>query len=127
MQVLQEVYGLRGRSLVNAAAGFGGGIGRAQSVCGAITGGVIAVGLQMGKAVPDRDEMVRRTRKESGDLYRSFAERFGHTDCRQLTEIDFNAPGGYEAFRKSTVRDERCAKQVEFVVRRLVALKDAGA
>lgn len=126
MQVLQEVYGLEGEALVHAATGFPGGIGGVQSVCGAISGGVIAMGFQMGKNIPDREERFWRARKQAGELYRSFAETFGHADCRPLTGYDFSAPGGYDAFKKSGIREERCVKQVEFVVRQLMALKDIG-
>jgi len=36
------------------ATGFGGGIGRCGSVCGALTGGVMALGIEYGTNEPHR-------------------------------------------------------------------------
>jgi C_GCAxxG_C_C family probable redox protein len=42
---IQELFGLKADDALKAATGFAGGMGRTGSVCGAFTGGVMALGL----------------------------------------------------------------------------------
>ena len=49
---IQEVFGLNADDAVKAATGFAGGIGRRGSVCGAVAGGVMAMGLFFGRDLP---------------------------------------------------------------------------
>ena len=114
---MQQAYPVAADVVPWVATGFGGGIARCQSVCGAVSGGVMAIGLS--RAGQSRDEALGDILKAARSLYRSFGEAFQHTDCRQLTGFDFNAPGGYEAFRQSNVRQERCHRYVRFVVKHL--------
>ena len=51
---LQEMFSLPGDDALKAATGFAGGIGRTGSVCGAVLGGVMALGLLYGR---DRETM----------------------------------------------------------------------
>ena len=44
---VQEMFGLPGDDALKAATGFAGGIGRTGSVCGAVLGGVMALGCYM--------------------------------------------------------------------------------
>jgi C_GCAxxG_C_C family probable redox protein len=46
---IQEVFGLTNDDVLKAATGFAGGIGRTGSVCGALSGGVMALGLLYGR------------------------------------------------------------------------------
>ena len=41
------------------ASGFGGGIGRCGSVCGALTGSIMAVGLKYGSNEANREKLVK--------------------------------------------------------------------
>jgi len=81
------------------ATGFGGGIGIYGDTCGALAGAVLAVGAVHGRAVlpdgVDRSDALARSKRqlyETPGLYRLFnqlptwfAERFGHTLCREIT------------------------------------------
>lgn len=51
---IQEMFDLPGEDVLKAATGFAGGIGRMGSVCGAVLGGVMALGLFYGR---DRETM----------------------------------------------------------------------
>ncbi|MBI2954255.1 MAG: C_GCAxxG_C_C family protein [Chloroflexi bacterium] len=120
LKVMQEVYGLPA-DILPAASGFGGGIGACQSTCGAITGGVIAASVHASATTPDSKQATVNAKLLAEKVYKSFATRFEHTDCRTLTGFDFSAPGGYKAFRD---RDKElglrfCTPFVEYVVRLL--------
>jgi len=76
---------------IKAASAFQGGIGRCkQDACGALTGGVVALGVLMGRQDPSQDlsEVV-----DLANQYRErFLEKFGSTNCAVLlkTIVDPN-------------------------------------
>jgi len=75
--------------ILKAASAFGGGIaGTSEDLCGAFTGGVIAVGLLLGRENPGV-EMV-----DCGMMIKEFKQRFienfGSTNCRALLESNNN-------------------------------------
>ena len=71
--VLQATGGSTNQELLAATAGFSCGIGKSGCLCGAITGGIMALGL---KWRADR----------SADLMSSFKEAFQTTCCRGLSK-----------------------------------------
>lgn len=77
-------------SCARLATPFGGGIGRAQDVCGALTGGVLGIGAALGRARPEEDKV--RPYDAAGKLYSSFKERLGSVDCSVLNMGDFKSP-----------------------------------
>jgi C_GCAxxG_C_C family probable redox protein len=71
--VLQATTGRSDAELLAMAEAFGGGIGRSGCLCGAVTGGVMALGL-LGQG--DRN----------GELVADFRREFGTTCCRGLSK-----------------------------------------
>ena len=68
------------------ATGFGGGIARNGGICGALTGGLMALGLALGR---DDSQQSREPCYPAADqFYNEFVERFGHSSCRELTGLD---------------------------------------
>ncbi len=75
--------GLPCEAVAKIATPFGGGIGRAGSLCGALSGAVMALGLVTGRTTPDtqqRDTSYAHARR----LWQRFTERAGAEDCRDL-------------------------------------------
>lgn len=71
--VLQATTGRNDPELLAMAGAFGGGIGQSGCLCGAVTGGVMALGL-LGKG--DRN----------GELVAAFRREFKTTCCRGLSQ-----------------------------------------
>ncbi len=71
--VLQATTGSTDQKLLSITAGFGCGIGNSGCICGAVTGGVMALGL---KGYADR----------SGELMVAFKDAFQTTCCRGLSK-----------------------------------------
>ncbi len=115
---MQEAQGFP--QITEMAAGFGGGIGGEQDVCGAIAGGVIAVGYREGRRGGNQMEIAGAARPVVRDVYEGFRERFGAVDCRALTGYDFAIPGQYERAHADPERIERCRVFKEWVIRRLL-------
>lgn len=61
------------------ATGFGGGIGHTKNMCGAISGAVMALGLDKGRKDPfgPKEEMGERISILQGEIYPRFAELIG--------------------------------------------------
>jgi len=72
------------------ATPLGGGVGRSQDICGALTGGVLAIGASVGRTEPGEDRL--RSYDSAGRLYRMFLERLGSTSCSVLNRGDFKSP-----------------------------------
>ena len=69
------------------ATGFGGGIGHAGCVCGALAASVMVLGLLKGRAAAT--ESREEAYDLSGEFHRRFQERFGATCCRALNPHEF--------------------------------------
>ncbi len=72
------------------ATPFGGGIGRSEDICGALTGGVLAIGASLGRTSPDADKT--GCYEAAGTLHKGFEETFGASSCRALNMSDFTSP-----------------------------------
>jgi C_GCAxxG_C_C family probable redox protein len=70
--VLQATTGVDDPQMMEMAKAFGGGIGDSKCLCGAVTGGVMALGLS-GKG------------EKAGKLVKLFKERYRATCCSALT------------------------------------------
>jgi C_GCAxxG_C_C family probable redox protein len=101
-----------GEWLPGIASGFGGGIGRTGLVCGAITGAVIAAGSRYGSGSADFDR--DRLYEIADSLVRSFEERFGSANCRELIEVDLTDPAERKRALEEGIFVDKCASYVEF-------------
>ena len=121
---MQEYYGIRRNKLIpKIATAFWGGIGRCGSLCGALTGAIIAIGLKHGTNKPVLEE-----KEKAYELARKFYERFvgacGSPFCKELIGYDLTKPEELERARKSNVHDKKCSKFVKKAVEILIDLEE---
>jgi C_GCAxxG_C_C family probable redox protein len=115
---MQEAEGFP--EITQLAAGFGGGIGGEQDVCGAITGGVIAIGYRAGLSGNNQMEIAKAARPVVRDVYEGFRERFGAVDCLALIGYDYRDPAQHAAAQSDPTRTAKCRLFKEWVLRRLL-------
>jgi len=72
------------------ATPFGGGVGRSEDICGALAGGVMAIGAAIGRTEAEDDRL--RSYEASGRLHESFCKEFGSSQCKVLNKSDFKSP-----------------------------------
>lgn len=78
LKASSEVLGLAiPPEIINAAAGFSGGIGYSGCVCGALTGAVMLIGLSRAN---------KGVSKKSALLYRWFEQEFSSPCCASIRE-----------------------------------------
>ncbi|HAR49216.1 MAG TPA: hypothetical protein DCR81_03785, partial [Smithella sp.] len=69
--------------VIAMASGFPVGIGKAGCTCGAVSGGVIALGMVFGRTAP-KDKKVDKAMKLSRELHDIFKKRHKCLCCRTL-------------------------------------------
>jgi C_GCAxxG_C_C family probable redox protein len=95
--VLTTINQLLGEELppeiVKLASGFPVGIGKSKCLCGAISGGVMALGLKYGRTEP-KAEMPSNSFLRSEGLHDYIKDKYGSTCCRVITAKfkDFASP-----------------------------------
>lgn len=112
---MQELLGIRDRRTIRAIGGLGGGVAGTGEVCGALSGGVAALGLRFGRGHPSESED-RRLFVWGQELYRWFAaleehKPSGTVRCREITETDFRDPAQLKKFFQSG-RFQQCMELV---------------
>jgi C_GCAxxG_C_C family probable redox protein len=95
-----------------AATAFGGGMGRSGHICGAISGGLVAIGLAVGRTEPKDEDGKQEAYEATRQLLQSFRKRWGALTCRELTECDLATPEGYEKYRELKLHETKCSKIV---------------
>jgi C_GCAxxG_C_C family probable redox protein len=81
--------------LPRIATGFGGGIARNGDICGALAGGMMALGLALGRddGLGSREPCYPAADK----LFNAFVEKFGHSTCRGILGADLKTTDGLKA------------------------------
>jgi C_GCAxxG_C_C family probable redox protein len=83
------------------ATAFGGGMGGMGSVCGAVVGAVMAIGVRHGRE--NSSERDARAYAATQEVCRRFAAEMGHLECRALTGMDLSTREGVKGFYASDV------------------------
>ncbi len=93
------------------ATPFGGGMGHAGQICGAVSGGLMAIGLAKGIASYDREK-----KYACYDLAQEFQDRFqklyGDITCPGLLGYDIGDPGELEKVRELNLFHNLCTNYV---------------
>ena len=101
------------------ATGFCGGIAHTGSHCGAVSGGIMAINLALGRNIASDD------REACYQGIRSFLERFeanfGSLDCPKLIGLDLSSPGAHEMYRQQGLH-EQCTNYVTSAARMVLEI-----
>lgn len=91
------------------AAGFGAGMGRRQEVCGALTGGIMALGLKYGPAQTADKEAKESAYRLTRELMERFAAKFGSVRCRELLDgCDLLSESGRKFYDENKLAEKIC-------------------
>ena len=102
------------------AFGFAGGIGNTGSVCGAVAGAVMAIGLKKGAAETMEEGM--RNLAVVQEFRRRFEAEMETISCRELTGADLTTEEGIEQFMSSDTPQTVCFPAVGVAYRLVVNL-----
>jgi C_GCAxxG_C_C family probable redox protein len=104
---------------------FAGGIGGSGSVCGAVIGGVMAIGLKKGRSATTEEAL--GTLRVAGEFRRRFEAETGTILCRELTGADMTTAEGIEKYMKSDVPMTVCFPAVALAHRLVLDILKEGS
>ena len=130
-----EDLGLDEGTAQRIASGLGAGYGRLQLTCGAISGGVLALGLALGNGRGEEQDRKEAAYAASRELVEAAAAEFGASDCRTLLRgADLRTDEGKARVKAEGLSGLVCqpivGRCVELVEERLVAaglIRGAGS
>ena len=90
------------------ACGFGAGISKTGNICGAVSGGVMVIGLKYGKTEAGDDAATEKTRAVTRQFIHEFLEKNGSVQCTELLGHDLSDPAAYASAQKSGIFMTKC-------------------
>ncbi|NCC23990.1 MAG: C_GCAxxG_C_C family protein [Deltaproteobacteria bacterium] len=102
---LAESLNIKSDLIPKVATGFCSGLSRTCGPCGALTGGIMGLGLSLGRTGHARD--VNSMYAATQGLVRAFESEFGSRDCRVLLGCDLGTVEG-QAFFRANKLGEKC-------------------
>ena len=120
--------GLDGETALKVATGLGAGMARRGEVCGAVTGGILAIGLRCGRGARQDRSATEQTYQKTLELMARFEKRHGSCLCRVLLNgCDLRTAEGQAYFKEHNLLHKTCVGCVQSVVEMLSDIMDALA
>ena len=115
--------GLDGETALKVATGLGAGMARRGEVCGAVTGGIMVLGLKYGRGGRQDRSATEETYQRTEQLMASFERRHGSCSCRVLLEgCDLRTANGQQRFREHDLLHKTCVNCVQTVCELLAGM-----
>ncbi|MDA8099565.1 MAG: C-GCAxxG-C-C family protein [Nitrospiraceae bacterium] len=115
-QALLSVYGegagLERDTALRVAGALGGGMAQTGGTCGAVTGGLLVIGLAHGKVRPDDAAAKELTYGLAQEFMDLFKKRNGTLVCRELLGCDVSTPEGRTLVADQKLYTTRCPRFV---------------
>jgi C_GCAxxG_C_C family probable redox protein len=96
------------------ASSFGAGMGRMQETCGAVTGALMALGLERGFEKADDQAGKDRALARTKEFIALFRAEFGTVLCKDLVDCDLNTDEGQKFHKDMNQRELICMRCVKF-------------
>lgn len=106
-------YGLDKDTALKIATGFGGGMGRMQKTCGAVSGAFMVIGLRYGMGTNDDTEARDKTYQVVREFSNRFQEIHGSIICKELLGCDINTSEGKEYYDQNDFFEKKCFEYVK--------------
>lgn len=115
------LLGLDAVTALRVSQAFGGGLARTAGLCGAVTGGMMVIGLAHARLAAGQDEERETCYRLARELMRRFQEQHGSLLCRELLGCDISTGEGMAAARARRFHTDICPR---FVVTSCVILEE---
>ncbi|MHC6202152.1 C-GCAxxG-C-C family protein [Breznakiellaceae bacterium SP9] len=108
-------------SLIAAASGFPGGVGRSRCLCGAVSGGVLCLGYLFGRTAPSApdDPKSLKTLDLADELQTAFRAQHKGVLCCHVHTKGFDMAAGEHKSQCAVFTGEMAAKTAEIAAREL--------
>ena len=106
---MSESKDIKSKLIPKIATGFCGGVSHTDGICGAISGGILAINMMYGRSqISDPREKVESKVQK---LISEFDKKFYSTHCYKLTGCDLRTKEGQEKYNENEC-NELCNKFV---------------
>ncbi|MGI6037766.1 MAG: C-GCAxxG-C-C family protein [Limnochordia bacterium] len=119
---LCDAMGKDGKSILTLVTGFGGGMGRSDSVCGVVSGAIAAIGLKVNRKAPQDGPGKERVYELVNRFVKEFRQELGAIDCTSINGFNFATEEGYAQFRAQDRHTTHCAPAVKKAVELAMAI-----
>lgn len=112
LYTMSEHYSVRSELIPKIATPFGGGMARSASICGCVTGALMAIGMKHGRKNAKEDRA--KAYDVASSFMTEFEKRFGSLICYELIGCDFRTSEGRKRFKE--LKENRCSNFVKGAV-----------
>lgn len=104
--------GLNRETVLKISDAFGTGMALG-SICGAVTGAMMVIGLKYGRTKPDDEEAKLKTRSLIREFVKEFETRNDSIECKKLLGYDITIPEEMAIAEEKGLFDTFCPKLIE--------------
>jgi C_GCAxxG_C_C family probable redox protein len=112
----REYLKIHDSALPQLASGFGGGVGLRGSLCGALTGAVIVIGMKAGRTDPEDRKTLQKVYDKCQQVWGQFEKEFGSVNCFDITGAHLDNEEECQKWLAAGGR-EKCCDLVEKMAR----------
>ncbi len=124
LYAFREESDLPEETALKIACGLGAGMGRKEEVCGAVTGGILVLGMQHGRGSKDDRSAMELTYTKTRELMDEFSKKHGTFICRKLLHgCELTTEEGQRHFKENDFLKKICTPCVQSVVEILESIR----
>lgn len=101
LKSIAESKGIDSELIPKIATGLCSGVARTCRTCGAVNGGIMAIGLFFGRSSPK--DSIEKIYYIVQDFLEAFEKRFGTTNCKKLVGCDLGTEEGQKFFEENNL------------------------
>jgi len=123
-----EAEGIDLETALRIASSFGAGMAQMGDTCGALTGGMMVLGLKFGRVVADDTDSKENNYRLVREFVDRFNKRFESCACRDLLGFEPSAPEASQRFKDEPELEKRCAgfvREASEILEKIIE-KEAG-
>ncbi len=117
LMAFSDRFGVERKTALMISSGFGAGFGREQETCGAVSGGIMVIGLKYGQYDPGDTESKEKIYSLVRNFLKSFREINGTTLCSELTGCDLTSEPGRKKYYEGNIKENVCLKCIGDAIR----------
>lgn len=124
LAAVQDVFGISSDDVFKAGHALAGGSGlTGNGTCGALSGGILALGCMYGRERENFAQNIMKPYKLAKELHDKFVEEYGSCICRDVQKKIFGRsfnlwdPSEYKEFEKMGGHKDKCPEVVGKVAR----------
>lgn len=124
LYAFREESDLPEETALKIACGLGAGMGRKEEVCGAVTGGILVLGMRHGRGSKDDRSAMELTYTKARELMDEFSKKHGTFICRKLLHgCELTTEEGQRHFKENDFLKKICTPCVQSVVEILESIR----